>query len=273
MNAMWTSSWLTRSAEVVGAFAAAAMLSLIARRSFRRLARRAAVRAALSESRDGGRTRTDARSISRADAVARLIGRVVTSCAFAIACLFTLDRLGIDLVLAISSAGFLGLALALSGQGLIRDVMAGTRAMVEDRYAIGDRITARVAGADITGTVDLIAAASVRLRTVDGATCHVGHDAIDYLINHSQTPSTTRLALPAQQWSEIEPAAAATRLAASSNDIGLTGVVFVADIAGVDGDAPDAVTGEVHVDVNANRPLTPAQSEIVKQRLLDVKTS
>ena len=213
--------------------------------------------------------RTATRSVSRADAVARLIGRLVTLCVFTVALLFGLERLGINLVLVISSAGFLGLALALSGQGLIRDLMAGTQAMVEDRYAIGDRVTAHVGGAEILGTVDLIAAASVRIRTDDGATCHVGHDAIDYLVNHSQTPSTTTLMLPADQWREIQPAAAATRLAAASDDIGLTGVVFVADIVGPSEDSENRQSGEVEVEINANRPLTQAQSEIVKQRLLD----
>jgi small-conductance mechanosensitive channel len=266
-------SWWTTLGEVVGAFAVAAAVSLIARRAIRRLARRAAVHAAGTEPSVGSsRSATATRAVRRADAVARLIGRLVTLCAFCVALLFGLDRLGINLVLVISSAGFLGLAVALSGQGLIRDLLAGTQAMVEDRYAIGDRVTAHVAGTEITGTVDAIAAASVRIRRDGGATCHVGHDAIDYLINHSQTPTTTVLTVPADRWREIEPAAATTRLAASSNDIGLTGVVFVADVVGPGDGVDDGDSGEVELEINANRPLTRAQSEIVKQRLLDGPT-
>jgi hypothetical protein len=266
-------SWWTTIGEVVGAFVIAATVSLIARRAIRRLARRAAVHAAGNEPSVGPlRPATANRAVRRADAVARLLGRLVTVCAFSVALLFGLDRLGINLVLVISSAGFLGLALALSGQGLIRDLLAGTQAMVEDRYAIGDRVTARVGGTEITGTVDVIAAASVRIRTDEGATCHVGHDAVDYLINHSQTPTTTVLTVPADRWRKIEPAAASTRLAASSNDIGLTGVVFVADVVGPSDAVEQRESGDVEVAVNANRPLTRAQSEIVKQRLLDDPT-
>ena len=265
-------SWWSTLGAVAGAFAVAAAVSLIARRAIRRLARRAAVHAAGNEPRVGAVSpRNATRAVSRADAVARLIGRLVTLAVFTVAVLFGLDQLGINLVLVISSAGFLGLALALSGQGLIRDVMAGTQAMVEDRYAIGDQVTAHVAGAEIHGTVDMIAAASVRIRTDEGATCHVGHDAIDYLVNHSQTPSSTTLTVPADQWRQIEPAEAATRLAASSNDIGLTGVVFVADVVGPT-PAESRESGEVEIEVSANRPLTRAQSELVKQRLLDAPT-
>ena len=261
-------TWWTTLGEVAGAFAIAAAVSFIARRAIRRLARRAAVHAG-TEPRVGAASRRNAtRAVSRADAVARLIGRLVTLCIFIVAVLFGLDRLGINLVLVISSAGFLGLALALSGQGVIRDLIAGTQAMVEDRYAIGDRVTAHVAGTEVIGTVDELAAASVRIRTDDGATCHVGHDAIDYLTNPSQTPSTTTLTLPADRWRAIEPAAA-TRLAESSNDIGLTGVVFIADVVGRHDDAENPEAGDIEVEVNTNRPLTRAQSEIVKQRLLD----
>jgi hypothetical protein len=265
-------SWWTSVGEVVGAFAIAAVVSLVARRAIRRIARRAAVHSTGTESSArGSRSRSATRAVSRADAVARLIGRLVTFCAFSVALLFGLDRLGINLVLVISSAGFLGLALAMSGQGIIKDVLAGTRAMVEDRYAIGDRVTAHVGGSEITGTVDFLAAASVRILTECGATCHVGHDEIDYLVNHSQTPTPTKLTLPADRWREVEPAAA-ERLAAASNDIGLTGVVFVADIVGP-GDEVEQEAGEVEVEVNANRPLTRAQEEIVRQRLLDGSTA
>ena len=265
-------SWWTTVGEVVGAFAIAAAVSMIARRAIRRIARRAAVHAIAAESSAGAsRSRTATRAVSRADAVARLIGRLTTFCAFSVALLFGLDRLGINLVLVISSAGFLGLALALSGQGLIRDLLAGTRAMVEDRYAIGDRVTAHVGGTEITGTVDVLAAASVRILTDEGATCHVGHDAIDYLVNHSQASSLTKLTLPADRWREIEPAAA-TRLAAASNDIGLTGVVFVGDVVGPGDGMEKHEAGDVEVEVNANRPLTRVQEELVRQRLLDSPT-
>ncbi len=65
---------------------------------------------------------------------------------FTVATFAALELLGVDLVFAISSAGFIGFAIALSGQDLIKDVLAGTRALLEDRYAVGDDVVLRVGG-------------------------------------------------------------------------------------------------------------------------------
>ena len=118
----------------------------------------------------GDNGQADARKRQRADAVARMLGHTVTVAIFAIAALASLALLGVSPVFAISSAGFVGFAIAISGQHLANDVIAGTRALLEDRYAAGDDVILQMGGTEVRGTVDLIGSASLRLRTVDGAT-------------------------------------------------------------------------------------------------------
>ena len=60
------------------------------------------------------------------------------------------------------------------------------------------------------------------------------------------------------------------RLADASNDVGLTGVVFLRDIEMHEPDADtDSETDTVTVRVKTNRPLSTPETEIVRSKLLD----
>ncbi len=173
-------------------------------------------------------------------------------------------RLGVDLAVSLSSAGFLGLALALSGQGLIRDLLEGTRALVEDRYALGDVVEVRIGGHETRGTVEVLGAASLGLRLESGGAWHAGHAAIESVMNESQLPVTTSIEVPAVNWARADHAQAAEHLAGSSNGVGLTGVVFLGDLT--DGVLPDE-NGVVSVPIRANRPLSDAEGHLVRDRV------
>ncbi|HSM64762.1 MAG TPA: hypothetical protein VK860_00510, partial [Ilumatobacteraceae bacterium] len=77
--------------------------------------------------------------------------------------------------------------------------------------------------------------------------------------------------VPVEAWASAGEAAA-ERLARASNDVGLTGVVFLREIEThapcADTDA-DTVTDTVTLRVRSNRPLSSPETEIVKARLLD----
>ena len=88
----------------------------------------------------GDNGQADARKRQRADAVARMLGHMVTVGDLRRRALAALALLGVSPVVAISSAGFVGFAIAISGQHLANDVIAGTRALLEDRYAAGDEV-------------------------------------------------------------------------------------------------------------------------------------
>jgi len=281
-------SRLLAASEMLLLLPAAILVSWGARRTIRVLTRRA-VRRAQAMKATSWRVRLDrladdgegdVRRRQRADSVARMFGHVVTIFVFVVTGMIALNLLGVDAAFAISSAGFIGFAIAISAQDVVKDFLAGIRVLLEDRYAVGDEVTMVVGGNEVSGIVDLIGAASVRLRTLDGTTWHAGHHAIESVSNRSQLPTVTGISMPAKEWSDTDPAEAADRLAGASNDVGLTGVVFVRDIEThePDPELADLVSAHpsgqnesgdtVTVAVKANRPLSPPQADMVRDRLL-----
>ncbi len=190
-----------------------------------------------------------------------MLGHFVTAMVLVGAVLIGLQIVGVDPVYAISSAGFVGLALALSGQDLIKNLLAGTTAILEDRYAVGDQVSITLGSNEVSGTIDLMGPASIRLRTEAGATWHAGHAAIDSVTNYSQLAASSEIAFPTAAWSDVEDEAS-RRLTTASNDVGLTGVIFLPDLA-----AQEHPTGVTTVTVRSNRPLSADQKQIVRDRL------
>ncbi len=248
---------------------AALLLSWCARRTIRASTRRAVRRA---QDRPGTwrlrlrrmsdlDTDVEIRRRQRADAASRMLGHFVTSLIVLAAVLLGLQILGVDPVYAVSSAGFIGLAIALSGQDIIKNLMAGTMALLEDRYAVGDQVTVTMSGTEVSGTIDLMGPASIRVRTDEGATWHAGHSAIDSVTNFSQIAASSEIAIPTTEWNHVEDDAS-QRLKSASNDVGLTGVIFLPDLA-----AQDHPTGVTTVTVRSNRPLTEHQKQLVHERL------
>lgn len=261
---------LVSTAGVLVLFPVAFVLSFTARRVIRVLTRRAVRLAAERPGTWRARLRrlgdVDAeienRKRQRADAVARMFGHVVTGAIFVGAALIALHLAGVDPVYAISSAGFLGVAVALSGQDLVRNLIAGSVALLEDRYAVGDEVTVRVSGNDVRGVIDLAGAASLRLRGEHGESIHVGHATIESVTNHSQLPATAEIGVTTEDWLGVQDEAS-RRLAAASNDVGLTGVVFLPELT-----TQAHPAGMTTVTVRSNRPLSDGQKEIVRDRLV-----
>lgn len=268
-------SWFKSASEALLLLPIAFVLSQFARTAIRALTRRAVRRAQRSEGtwrvrldRLSDNGQADARKRQRADSVARILGHIVTVAIFSVGTLVALDLLGVDLVFAISSAGFIGFAIALSGQDLIKDVLSGTRSLLEDRYAVGDQVVLSIAGTEMCGMVDLIGTASLRLRTPDGATWHAGHHVIDSVTNLSQLPSVSNISVPLGEWARADENAAVERLREASNDIGLTGLVFMRDIETHEPtDEPDIDT--VTLRIKANRPLSSPEADLVRAKLLN----
>ena len=268
-------SWFTSISEAFVMLPVAIGLSGLARTTIRRLTRRAVRRAQRAEGswrvrldRLGDDGQADVRKRQRADAVARMLGRLVTVVIFTFAIFAALEILGVNLAFAISSAGFVGLAIALSAQDFVKDFLGGTRALLEDRYAVGDEVVLRVSGTEVRGTVDLIGSASIRLRTPDGATWHAGHHSVEAVTNLSQLPAVSDIEVPIDDWARADERAAAERLADASNDVGLTGVVFLRDIETHERDE-ESPADTVTVRVRTNRPLSSPETDIVRGKLLE----
>jgi len=205
----------------------------------------------------------EVRRRQRADAAARMFGHLVTTLIVIGSVLLALQIVGVDPVYAVSSAGFIGLAIALSGQDVIKNLLAGTMAVLEDRYAVGDQVTITMSGNEVNGTIDLMGVASIRLRTESGATWHAGHASIDSVTNYSQLAASSDLAIDTERWNDVEDTASNV-LTNASNDVGLTGVVFLPELA-----AQTHPTGVTTVTVRSNRPLSDDQKELVRNRLVD----
>jgi small-conductance mechanosensitive channel len=247
----------------------ALMVSWMARRAIKASTRRAVRRA---QERPGTwRTQlrrlgdldseVEVRRRQRADAAARMLGHFVTSLVLVGAVLLGLQIVGVDPVYAISSAGFIGLAIALSGQEIIKNLMAGTMAILEDRYAVGDQVSVTMSGNEVSGTIDLMGPASIRVRTDTGATWHAGHSAIDSVTNFSQLAASSEITIATDVWDHVEDHAL-RRIKSASNDVGLTGVIFLPDLA-----TQNHPTGVTTVTVRSNRPLTDEQRLLVQHRL------
>jgi len=270
-------TWFASVSEAIVMLPIAVVLSWLARTAIRRLTRRAVRRAQRSEGswrvrldRLGDDGQADVRKRQRADAVARMLGRLVTVVIFMFAIFAALEILGVKLAFAISSAGFVGLAIALSAQDFVKDFLGGTRALLEDRYAVGDEVILRVSGNEVRGTVDLIGSASIRLRTSDGATWHAGHHSVEAVTNLSQLPAVSDIEVPVDDWARADEQSAADRLAVASNDVGLTGVVFLRDIETHEREPDtDAPADTVMVRIKTNRPLSSPETEIVRNKLLE----
>lgn len=251
---------------VVGACAASWILRRVIRAMTRRAVRLAAKRPGMWRVRLQRRSELaadfEARRRSRADASARMIGHIVTTLIVVGAAFIGLQIVGVDPVYVISSAGFVGLAIALSGQEIIRNLLVGTMALLEDRYAVGDEVVFSIGGNEVEGIVDLVGPASVRLRTPAGATWHAGHSAIESITNRSQVAATVEILVPSRRWDDVESDAARI-IADASNDVGLTGVVFLPGLV-----ATPHPAGGTSVQVKANKPLTDGQRAALQERLL-----
>ena len=174
------------------------LLSSLARVFFRRLTRRALTRALhgrgrllmrLPRTHDSGGI--DQRPVQRADAAAQMMARIASLVITISAMLLILRVLDIDPLVLVSSAGVLGAAVAIGGQALIKDWLTGLMVLLEDRYAVGDELTVRVGGQDVTGTVETLTSAALRMRLASGPTWHAGHGSLETVTNHSQLLATT----------------------------------------------------------------------------------
>lgn len=255
--------------ELIALIPLALALSWLARHAIRTLTRRAVRRAQERPGSWRGRLRRtgevdgdiETRKRQRADAAARMLGHFVTAVITVAAIVMGLHVVGVNPVYAISSAGFVGFAIALSGQDVIKNMLAGTIALLEDRYAVGDHVEISMGGNEIRGTIDLAGTASIRLRTDEGATWYAGHSAIESVTNFSQLAATAEIVVSTEAWLDAEDDAA-QRLRQASNDVGLTGVVFLPDLA-----SQAHPAGVTTVTVRSNRTLTDDQRDLVKRRI------
>jgi small-conductance mechanosensitive channel len=192
------------------------------------------VRRVGAETIEGGENRRR----QRIEAATGMLHQLTSFVLWIIATIAVFNVLELDAAFFLSSAGFLGAALAIGGQHRVSDYLTGLAILLEDRYGVGDEIEASI-GWDkpIRATVEHVGVITTRLR--DGnSTFHVPHSRLEAVRNLSQEP--------------VRESLACTK--------GLTTVLFIDEIqAAGEGD-------RVEVNVRTTRPLTETERELLAQK-------
>ena len=91
---------------------------------------------------------------------------------------------------AVWSAGIVTAALAFGAQWIVRDVLSGFSALLEDQYDVGDSVELiTTVNSAIAGTVEAVGLRSTRVVDDRGRHFFVPNGAILYAINASRTPN------------------------------------------------------------------------------------
>ena len=179
-----------------------------------------------------------------------------------IAVIAVFNVLNLDAAFFLSSAGFLGAAIAIGGQHRVGDYLTGLAVLLEDRFGVGDEIEVSL-GWDkpVRATVEHVGMITTRLR--DGnSTFHIPHSKLDVVRNLSQEPVRESLQFDVASSNAARVSTTVRDLAGTK---GLTTVLFIDEIqaAGTEGD-------RVELNVRTTRPLTNTERELLVQKASEV---
>jgi moderate conductance mechanosensitive channel len=122
------------------------------------------------------------RAAARAQTIGSVLRSVTSIVVYSIAALLVLAEVGINLAPFIAGAGIIGIALGFGAQSLVQDFLSGLFMLAEDQYGVGDVIDV----GDASGTVEVVALRTTRLRDVDGTVWHIPNGEIRQVGNMSQ---------------------------------------------------------------------------------------
>ena len=168
-----------------GAVKAVVILALayLARWSLRRLARRIITRVA------AGDPATVSSRVQRATTLAQILMEVGTVTIIIAAALLFLD-IFINIGPLLAGAGVLGLALSLGGQAVMKDFVTGFLIVLEDQYAVGERI--RIG--EVEGVVHQLTLRFTVVRADDGTLHYLANGSINAVANLSRGDAAGRAA-------------------------------------------------------------------------------
>lgn len=257
---------------VIAVFVSVLFIARFSRFVIRRVIRRLAKRSLLVPLGQGGLWRTrerrgetagsaevEARRRQRIDAASRMVSHLVSVVLWIVATIVTFHLLDVDPAFFLSSAGFLGAAIAIGGQHKVNDYLTGLSVHFEDRYGVGDEIMVEVGWSEpVVAVVDHVGLFSTRLRDAR-STLHFPNTALVNLRNLSQEAavSTIRLSVP----DDTTPDEAKSLLRGLAGTDGLTDVIFVGDIQ-----TYEPSTGEVEVEMRTSRVLDDREKSRLERR-------
>jgi small-conductance mechanosensitive channel len=265
----------TRPAAAIGILLATWVITRIARSVLHRMVRRVADRSVFQSAgfwrvrvqRVFGETPelAEKRRRQRIDAISRMAGHLFSLVAWVLAFVLVLHVLQVDLVLVLTSAGFIGAGLAIGGQHAVKDFIAGVGILIEDRFGVGDRIVFETAtGKEIDGVVEYVGAFSTRV-SAENSTWHFSNGKLEFVRNLSQNPVTTAIEVPIPAMSstddhEAAADAVAFALTQAAGDRTLTGMVLVDDVRTALRTSPEG-EHSLEFEVRTAQPLTGVQAD------------
>jgi small-conductance mechanosensitive channel len=210
-----------------------------------------------AETKEGGENRRR----QRIEAATGMLHQLTSFVLWIVATIAVFNVLRIEATFFLSSAGFIGAALAIGGQHRVSDYLTGLSVLLEDRFGVGDEIEANI-GWDkpVRATVEHVGVITTRLR--DGnSTFHVPHSRIDVVRNLSQEPVRESLQIDTANGDAARVSSTVRNLAGTK---GLTTVLFVDEIQAA------GAGDRVELNVRTTRPLTDAERELLVQKASEV---
>lgn len=140
---------------IVGAF----VLQLILRHSIARVIRRT-VR--------GHKFANQIDEEKRAKTLITIFKTAISVIIWIVAIIIILWQMHVNIAALMTGAGVVGIVVGFGAQSAIRDFLAGIFVLAENQYRVGDIVTLRPAGVEISGVVEDITIRITRLRDLDG---------------------------------------------------------------------------------------------------------
>lgn len=122
------------------------------------------------------------RYTQRAEALGTLYKHLTTGAIWLTAVILILRELHVAPATVVTGAGFLGVAVALGAQDLLRDYVAGFFILLDDRFGVGDRVEM----GDMVGDIEEMTLRWTRIRDTHGTEWYVPNGRLQTVGNRSQ---------------------------------------------------------------------------------------
>ena len=120
---------------------------------------------------------------SRARTLLPLLRTTLLVILITIAALMVMSEIGLNIAPLLAGAGIAGIAVGFGAQALVKDIITGFFILLEDTFAVGDRVDV---GGGHVGVIEAVSIRNFRLRDVQGIVHTVPFSAITTVLNMSR---------------------------------------------------------------------------------------
>ena len=146
-------------------------------------------------------------AVQRARTLSQTARHLITTLVTVGTILHGLEIIGWDVKPFLVGASILGAALAFGAQTLVRDLIAGVFILLEDQFAVGDRVEVNGRVAVVEG----VTLRSTRLRDIDGRMLFVPNGEMKIVVNHSRGWNLAAVEIPLAPNQDLDRALSVAR--------------------------------------------------------------